>query len=101
MATHGGSALSFQQVTVSTTPVALVLGAGNPTRCILNVQTSGIRFRWDGVDPTTTIGHFLQAAGGPVDMTRFITITGAAALANFRMIREGVGDATVAYTLEA
>jgi hypothetical protein len=99
MAQFGRTALSFQQVTVSTTAVGLVLGAGNPTYCILGVQTNGIRVRFDGVDPTTTTGHLIQASAGAVDLTRQITITGTAALAAFRMIRDGATDAVVAYTM--
>jgi hypothetical protein len=99
MAQFGRTALSFQQVTVSTTPLALVLGAGNPTLCFLSVQTNGIRVRFDGVDPSTTVGHLVQASAGAVDLTKQITITGTAALTTFRMIRDGATDAVVAYTM--
>jgi hypothetical protein len=100
MPTFGRTALSFQQVTVGATAVGLILGAGNPSQCRLSVQTNGVRVRWDGVDPTTTTGHLIQASAGAVDLTKTITITGTAALAAFRMIRDAAVDAVVAYTLE-
>jgi hypothetical protein len=99
VATFSRTALSFQQVTVSTTPLSLVVGAGNPNICFLGVQTNAIRVRFDGVDPSTTVGHLIQASAGAVDMTKQITITGAAAIAAFRMIRDGAVDAVVAYTM--
>jgi hypothetical protein len=102
---HGDAGLTprqFQQVTVSSTVVALVIPAGViPRRLVLGVHSGAIRCRWDGGNPTSTVGHLMQASTGAVDMTHMGELIGAAAITGFRMIRDGTTDAEVAYTLES
>jgi hypothetical protein len=103
---HGDVGLTpvqFQQVTVSSTVLALVIPGGvEPRRLVLGVQAGAIRVRWDGLgDPTTTVGHLLQSSSGAVDMTKMAELVGAVAITRFRMIRDGTTDAVVAYTIEA
>jgi hypothetical protein len=84
----------FQQVTVSTTAVGLSLPAeGRPKRALITVNTNAIRYRTDGVNPTTTNGHL-----GPTGAS--IELIGETSLTNFRMIRNAAADAEVAYSID-
>lgn len=55
---------------------------------------SAIRYRWDGLCPTTSIGHKL-AAGTPLQLV------GRKKIVNFRFIRDGAVSAVVTFTLDA
>jgi hypothetical protein len=95
---HSGSpglkALGFQQVTVSTAALALsVRSLTSAQRAWITVETAAIRYRYDGLDPSTTVGHRL-AAGGTLELL------GSTSITQFKMIRDGATDATVAYTVE-
>jgi hypothetical protein len=89
----GLTAVAFQQVTVSTTAVALSIAEDViPKRVWLTVHTNAIRYRFDA-DPTATEGHKLGTNGT-------LEIIGATAIERFRMIRDAAADAEVAYTVE-
>jgi hypothetical protein len=91
----GPTAISFQQVTASTTALALVFPEGAiPKRVWLTVHTNAIRYRYDENDPTTTSGHRLANTGAPLELI------GSQAIQAFRMIRDASADAEVAYTVE-
>jgi hypothetical protein len=97
---QGVTAVSFQQVTVSTTAMALTIPPGiRPKMVFLSVHTNGIRYRLDGSDPTTTVGHVAAAAGGPSEAIVATGLIGERLIVNFRMIRNGAADAEVAYTI--
>ena len=59
------AAVSSQSLTVSTTAVAATGFTIIPPRAAqlvtFDVQTSDVRVRWDGVDPTSSVGHYLPA----------------------------------------
>lgn len=86
---------SFTTLTVSTTavgfPAAAIDGLPFRSSAYCTVENGSIRYRTDGTDPTSTVGH-LVASGGS------FTITSAPDLKNFRAIRSGVTDATVSVT---
>jgi hypothetical protein len=85
----------YSQYVVSTAVIPLTL-SGIPQAAILTVETSGTSIRWrrDGVDPTSTVG---QLAGAGTT----ITLVGTQQVQNFRMIRNtGSLDATVSVTVD-
>lgn len=77
-------ALGYQQLTVSTTAVALTLPAGAQFAQV-EAESAGIRWRDDGVNPTASVGMTL-AAGESIWYD-------AGGLAAFRAIRSGGADA--------
>lgn len=61
-----GSPVASQSLTVSTAAVAATGYTGSTAVSGVNlvtfdVQTSDVRVRWDGTDPTSTVGHVLPA----------------------------------------
>lgn len=64
--------------------------------CVISVEgTAGIRVRWDGVNPTTTVGllYPAPAAGAPT----IITLVGDRMIAAFRIIGAAAGN-TMSYS---
>lgn len=63
----GTTPVASQSTTVSTAAVAAtgytnaIAGGGGVTLVTFDVQTSNLRARWDGTDPTSTVGHMLTA----------------------------------------
>lgn len=55
-----GVSLGFQVITDLSVAVSLALPAGT-TKMVLSVENSAIRWRQDGVAPTSTVGHMLDA----------------------------------------
>jgi hypothetical protein len=99
MIAHSGSsglsAVGFQQTTVSTTALSLVIPVGvTPQRALLTVNSNAVRYRTDGTNPTTTTGHWLASTGAPLELI------GSKAIESFRVIRDAAADAEVAYTIE-
>lgn len=74
--------LGYQQITVSTTAVALTVPS-NASYADVIVGTNGIRVRDDGTNPTASVGMPYGVSALP---QRF-TVKGAGALAALRMIR--------------
>lgn len=65
----GASATASQSLTVSTAAVAAVGYTGssavnNNSVVVFDVQTANVRVRWDGTDPTSTVGHLLYIGSG-------------------------------------
>lgn len=65
------SPIASQSTTVSTVSVAATGYTNEVTSTTNNgvnfvtfdVQTSAVRVRWDGTDPTSTVGHYLPVQG--------------------------------------
>lgn len=87
----------FESITVSTTAVGFTTatiapaGAGRASVAVVTTESNPLRWRADGTNPSSTVGHVAVA-----DTT--ITICGITAVANFKMIRSGASDATVRAT---
>lgn len=77
----------YQQLTVSTSAVALTVPAGALYAVAILEITNGIRYRDDGTNPTATVG--MPIAGGG-----WFPIC-ALQLAPMRLIRSGAADAVV------
>jgi hypothetical protein len=78
--------IASEQITVSSTAIGItstLLAPANsaiPTAGMCTVETNQMRFRVDGTDPTTTVGHVANAGDT-------ITLTGHDELRKFRAIR--------------
>jgi guanyl-specific ribonuclease Sa len=74
----------YQQIVEPTTVTALTIPANTTYALVQNNGTQPARYRFDGVDPTASLGMRLPASG-------HIQIRGAAALAAAKFIREAAG----------
>lgn len=91
----------FEQLTISSVAVTptssklLVTLANGRTksaaRAFITVETAGMRLRFDGVAPTTSVGHLIAAGD-------YITIDGVENVSNIKMIRATGSDSTVNVT---
>jgi hypothetical protein len=96
-------AFGFERLTVSTSAVGLTASKIEPVSSVLEhdagkakavkitVDTDKVRYREDGTNPTSTIGHEV-AVGSEV------WIVGLRNIQQLRMIRSGVADAVVEVT---
>jgi hypothetical protein len=75
----GYVALGYQQITATGTAASLTVPAG-AKMAVISVETAAIRWRDDGVDPTTTVGMPVAAAATPIEYS--------GPLANFRLIAQ-------------
>lgn len=80
-ATSFGQAISFENLTVAGSAVALTPPA-NAQSALCSVDNVTVRFRLDGSNPTSTVGHqlpldtFIEFFGEDMNAVRFIS-TGA------------------------
>lgn len=95
------SAYASEQITVSTTSIGITTALIDQCatrfdlpvrRVFVSIESNTIRFRYDGADPTSTVGHPCLANGSFV-------LEGEGNIRSFRMIRVS-GDATATVTLE-
>lgn len=100
---QGVASTVFSEMTVSSTALNIkdnitwpsgdaAASLGDFGDALIEVQDQPVRARWDGVDPTASVGH-LFAAGDR------ITLSSRDAVADFRVIKDGATDATLAITL--
>lgn len=87
---------AYESITVSSASIGFTSATYAPAGqtaasvALVTTETNPIRFRSDGTAPTSSEGH-LAAASSQIE------VCGAAAVANFRMIRTG-SDATAKVT---
>lgn len=79
-----GTPKGYQQITVSTSAVALTVPK-NATSAIIIVQDQTVRWRDDGTAPTATVGM-------PVFPGNVIQLNSAQQIADFRAIRDTSAD---------
>lgn len=90
----------FETITVSSVAVGFTsskLAPENskaPSRALVSFETATMRFRYDGGDPTSTVGHPTSSSGDS-----FI-LEGEESLRNFKAIRSGESDGTIQVTYE-
>lgn len=84
---------AFEALTVSNTAVGCTAATSlNATAALFGpVESSDVRWRADGTDPTTTVGHKLAAAS-------YLYIEGADTLRKIKFIRTAAPDATIPTT---
>lgn len=79
---------TFEQVTVATTAIGFTAASITPpgvpmqTMAVCRLETAEIRFRYDGLNPTTSVGVLLEVGD-------YLTVPGHDLMANFRAIRTG------------
>lgn len=79
--------VGYQQVTVSTTAIALTVPDG-ANRAVAVVEAQPLRYRDDSVDPTATVGMLLPAA-------TIFNIESREGLLAFKAIRSGGTDSVL------
>ena len=94
-----GDGFAFENITVTDTAKALTEatytgGGSSHTRAFITVDTGQLRYRYDGENPTSTVGH-LAGFGDS------IIIEGTVNIKNFKAIRSGGTSATLSVTYEA
>jgi hypothetical protein len=62
-------------------------------RAVITSRSAGVMVRWDGGDPTSTLGHLIAQNGT-------LEVLGMDNIANLKFIRESGSDAVVSVTLE-
>jgi hypothetical protein len=92
-----GDAFAYEAITVADTAVGFTVATYAPTgrpsakMVLITVETQPLRYRLDGVAPTTSEGHALVA-------TDMRYVVGANNIRNFRMVRSTGSSATVRVT---
>jgi len=92
-------AYDFETITVSTTAVGLTGAKVQPSdaapakAAYMTVAGADIRYRYDGTDPTASVGHLLKDGNA-------IRLAGVNNLRNFNAIRDAAVDATLTVTFE-
>ena len=61
---NASSAVASQSIAVSTTAIGVTTAFSTPPveMVTFDVQDQDVRVRWDGTDPTSTVGHVLPAS---------------------------------------
>ena len=90
--------MDFETLTISNAAKSLtsskyVNSAGNATRAFLTLAGGEVRYRYDGSDPTSSVGHVLSSGG-------FLVIEGQNQMSMIRFIRTGSSDGTASLTYE-
>jgi len=79
------NSLGFQQITVSTTAIGITAPKGQ--RALISTETSNVRWRDDGTDPTASVGFLLETGtvlgfDGNLAAIKFIKVSGSDATVN-------------------
>jgi len=101
LGSYDTDAFAFETITVSTLAIGFtsttyqVNGQSAPRRAVFSVAGVPIRYRYDGSDPTITVGHYL-AVGTTAE------IWGVDNIKDIRFIRDTAAgsDATLSVTYE-
>ena len=84
----------FETITVADTAIGITstvhtpLGIPQMKACQLRVEGAEIRIRWDGTNPTASVGI-------PVEVLEIVTLTSHADISQLKMIRTTATSATV------
>ena len=89
---------AFETITVSSsvkqlTAATLEDSDGKAKRVVITIQDAQIRWRYDGTDPTASVGN----VSNPFDV---IVLQTTANIENFRAIRKGSTDAVLSVNFE-
>lgn len=89
----------FEVITVSSTAVGLTAskyapaGAERADSAFLTLEGGEIRYRYDGTNPTASVGHRLSDGG-------YVVLIGQNQLEKFKAIRVGGSDGSLSTTYE-
>ena len=94
-----GTAYAFESISVSSSTTAVGFTASNitpafqPTRVIITVEDGQIRYRYDGTDPTATVGHLMNSMDA-------LVLKGKKNIEAMKFIRKTTTNATIMVTYE-
>lgn len=78
--TVAGTAIGFTSSKINSTP--------KPKKVFITTESAQLRYRFDGTDPTSSVGHLLVP-------TQSLTLEGFSQINNFKAIRTGATSATI------
>jgi hypothetical protein len=95
------SAFAFETITVATAAIGTTAATRTPTtggagaaRAVLGpLELGQVRYRYDGTDPSSTVGHLLEIG-------QTLVLEGAANIAQFKAIRTGGTSGSLPVTYE-
>ena len=82
-------------LTAATVSPATGVGARQAYCTVEAASAAAMRYRTDGGDPTTTVGHYVLAGVAPTSAPGVVTLEGTNALLRFRAIRQGATSITL------
>lgn len=90
--------MAFETLTISNSAVGLTSTSylnttGNASHAFLTLEGGQVRYRYDGTNPTSSVGHVLDPGG-------FLLIEGQNQMAAIKFIRTGATDGTASVTYE-
>ena len=88
IAPQADNPLSFEAITVTDTATGLTTIPATANKAIVTVETASLRYRDDGTNPTSTVGHFMRPGA-------VIFLTGRNAISNFNVIRTGATSSKI------
>lgn|SRR3990167_322122 len=85
----------FETITVNGTAIGLTASKLTadppPKKVVITIESNQLRYRMDGTDPTSSVGHILS----PADV---LILEGYSQLNNAKFIRKGILNATLSVT---
>lgn len=93
---------AFETLTISNTAIGLTTNKYRPTgadagkiaeKAFVTCEGGSVRYRYDGEDPTVTVGHILEAGG-------YLVLEGQNQMNLIKFIRKDGADATLQITYE-
>ena len=85
----------FETITIAGTAIGLTVSkltsTPRPKKVYITFETAQSRFRYDGTDPSATVGHLLVP-------TQSLILEGYSQMNNFKAIRTGATSATAQVT---
>lgn len=93
------TAFAYESITVATTAIGCTTSTVSPgggpgaVRAMLTLETAQVRYRYDGIDPTSSEGHLLEIG-------ETLVLEGAANIDRFRAIRTGSTSGVLKVTYE-
>ena len=96
---ESASAFAFETLTVADTALGFTAATYQPVndvgakRALVTCAVAQVRFRYDGTDPTSAVGHILDAGDK-------LEIEGYTNISLFRAIRSGASSGIISVTFE-
>lgn len=93
------SGFAFETITVANSAIGCTAATANPSnapgavRAVMTLETAQIRYRYDGTDPTSTVGHLLEIG-------ETLVLEGADNIRRFKAIRTGSTSGALSTTYE-
>ena len=79
--------ISFEQISINTA-AGLTTIPSNANKAVITVETAGLRYRDDGTNPTSSVGHNMRVGS-------VIFLNGRNAVLNFKAIKSGTANSKI------